>query len=148
MDWNKKRLVLIVCILGPCFVFSAYLYQIFFSANENDFGPILIEETLEVERDDINYFDIKLAAEDVIKGEFEVSSRVCINFYVLNNTNFNKMLANQNFMSYISEIHVTNYEFTFIPEYAGTYFFVFDNRELADGGVCYDKIIMFKLHQE
>jgi len=106
---------------------------------------ILLNETFEVEANNLYFFEITLRKGEKIKGYFTVNERVCINFYLLDKENFAKMSANEKYSSFISAIHVTKYEFSFTPERTGTYYFVFDNKRLIEEEVCKDKIITFKL---
>ena len=139
MRWSLKKLVLLVAILVISEILSISLSQQPSPpvVNGSDL-VLLLNETFEVE----------LEPSVTVVGYFEESSDACVNFYVVNETSFPRMLANYNFSTYVSAIHAKEYNFTFVTDHRGTYYFVFDNERLIEGGVCYDKNIMFKLYRK
>ena len=110
-------------------------------------APLILNETFEVERNDIYFFEVNLTEGEEVNGYFTVKERVCINFYLLDEENFPRMLVDENFTALKSAIHATHYNFTFTPKKSGKYYFVFDNKRLVEDEVCEKKIITFKLYR-
>jgi len=145
---QMRDLLLIVGIVGLAGTITLILTEKSPSTYNGSLRSVLLNETFNVERNTVFFFEIKLKEGETIKGYFSVEGRVCINFYLLDKENFAKMSANKNYLSLISAIHVTKYEFSFTPEKQGTYYFVFDNKRLIEGEICKDKTIIFTVIRE
>lgn len=149
MRLSLKKLVFLVAILVISAILSISLSQQPSPpvVNGSDL-VLLLNETFEVEKNDLSFFEVELEPSVTVVGYFEESSDACVNFYVVNETSFPRMLANYNFSTYVSAIRAKEHNFTFVTDHRGTYCFVFDNERLIEGGVCYDKNIMFKLYRK
>ncbi|MDH5441798.1 MAG: emp24/gp25L/p24 family protein [Candidatus Bathyarchaeota archaeon] len=144
-----KKLVFLAVVLASSAIVSIYLTQQSESAFPNGSGPdIIVEDTFEVERNDLFFLDVELESNTTVTGYFEESSGMCVGFYILDQANFPRMMADLNFSAIISAKHAVEYNFTFIADQPGTYYFVFDNQRLIDGDVCLDKVIMLKLYRD
>lgn len=144
-----KKIIFLAVILALSAIVSIYLAQQSESAFPNGSGPaIIIEDMFEVKRNELFFFDVELESNTTVTGYFEESSGMCVDFYVVDQANFPKMLADLNFSAIISARHAVEYNLTFTADQPGTYYFVFDNQRLIDGDVCLDKVIMLKLYRE
>lgn len=144
-----KKLVFLAVVLASSAIVSIYLTQQSKSPFPNGSGPgIIVEDTFEVARNELSFFDVELESNTTVNGYFEESSRMCLNFYVLDEANFPRMLADLNFSAIISANHAVELNFTFTAEQQGTYYFVFDNERLVEGDVCLDKVVMFRLYRD
>lgn len=144
-----KKLVFIAVALAASTIVSIYLTQQSSPTVVDDSDlAVIVEDTFEVGRNELYFFDVELESNTTVNGYFEESNRMCVNFYVLDEANFPRMLADYNFSAIISENHVVEYNFTFRVDQRGTYYFVFDNERLVDGDVCLDKVIMLKLYRD
>lgn len=112
MRLSLKKLVLLVAILVISEILSISLFQQPSPpvVNGSDL-VLLLNETFEVE----------LEPRVTVVGYFEESSDACVNFYVVNETSFPRMLANYNFSAYVSAIHAKEHNFTFVTDHRGTY---------------------------
>ena len=144
-----RKLVYLAVALAASAIVSIYLTQQSSPTVVDDSDlAVIVEDTFEVERNELHFFDVELESNTTVNGYFEESSGMCVNFYVLDEANFPRMLADYNFSAIISENHVVKYNFTFTADQRGTYYFVFDNERLVDGDVCLDKVIMLKLYRD
>lgn len=144
-----KKLAFLAVILASSAIASIYLTQQSRSASVNGSDlPIIVEDIFEVKRNELFFFDVELESNTTVTGNFEESSGMCFDFYILDRANFPRMLAGYNFSAIISAKHAIELNFTFTAEQRGTYYFVFDNQNLVEGDVCLDKVIMFKLYRD
>jgi len=116
-------------------------------ANGSDLVP-LSNETFEVQKNDLLFFEVELESDATVVGYFEESSGACVNFCVLNETSFPRMLANNNFPTFLSAIHAKECNFSSVTDHRRTYCFAFDNERLVEGGFRYYKNITFKLYRK
>lgn len=144
-----RKLVFLAVVLASSSMVTIYLTQQSKSAFPNGSGvAIIVEDTFEVERNELFFFDVELESNTTVTGHFEESSGMCLDFYILDGANFPRMLASQNFSAIISAKHAIELNFTFTAEQRGTYYLVFDNERLVEGGVCLDKVIMLKMYRD
>lgn len=64
---------------------------------------------------------------NMIKGSFVEPAGYGITFYVFDQKNYNAYEAGHRTTAYVSARRVKSYEFTFVPDHSGIYYFVFDN---------------------
>jgi len=62
-----------------------------------------------------------------LKGSFVEPAGYGITFYVFDQKSYNAYEAGHRTTPYVSARRVKSYEFTFVPDHSGLYYFVFDN---------------------
>ena len=147
MKVKTENIILLAALIGLSATLYMLLTETFTPEIPEIKAPLILNETFEVERNDIYFFEVNLTEGEEVNGYFTVKERVCINFYLLDEENFPRMLADENFTALKSAIHATHYNFTFTPKKSGKYYFVFDNKRLVEDEVCEKKIITFKLYR-
>ena len=147
MKVKTENIILLAALIGLSAALYMLLTETFTPEVPEIKAPLILNETFEVERNDIYFFEVNLTEGEEVNGYFTVKERVCINFYLLDEENFPKILADENFTALKSAIHATHYSFTFTPKKSGKYYFVFDNKRLVEDEVCEKKIITFKLYR-
>jgi hypothetical protein len=118
---SLKKLVLLVAILVISEILSISPSQQSSTVVNGSDLVLLLNETFELEKNDLSFFEVELEPSVTVVGYFEESSYACVNFYVVNETSFPRMLANYNFSTYVSAIHVKEHNFTFVTDHRGTY---------------------------
>ena len=78
-----------------------------------------------------NYAYLTADLKDGIKttGTFQVEGGSEIGFYIMNAGNFSEWRQGHPSVIALSKLNAINYNFTFIPNGAGTYYFVFSNQD-------------------
>lgn|GEM_PF-5989148 len=107
-----------------------------------------VSEIFEVKKNTTYIFKVSLSSNITLIGSFKEAAGMCINFYVLNETNLKRWLADRSFSAIISFEGAGKQQenFTFNTGKEQTYYFVFDNREKRFSyEVCQDKYIIFEL---
>lgn len=104
-----------------------------------------VTEVFKVKANTKYFFKVELGSNLTILGSLREVNGTCINFYVLDEANMKKFLANKSFShAYVSyELH-GKANFTFITDKRMNYYFVLDNEFLRQG-VCHDKLIYLEL---
>ncbi|MGQ9515404.1 MAG: hypothetical protein ACUVTL_10240 [Thermoproteota archaeon] len=92
------------------------------------------------------FFKIDLPSNTTFEGSYREASGMCINFFVLNETNMRNWLNDRSYRAYVSAMTTGKYNFTFTTDYAGTYYFVMDNREKFVHEPCQEKVVIFSLN--
>lgn len=64
---------------------------------------------------------------NMVKGSFVEPAGYGITFYVFDQENYNAFNEGGSRTPYVSARRVKSYEFTFVPDHSGIYYFVFDN---------------------
>jgi hypothetical protein len=88
-------------------------------------GPTL----LAVAPSNYTYFPIDLTARVQARGMLTVEGGKEIGFYVMNDGNFSEWRIGHPSTVALARPSVLSYNFTFIPNMGGTYYFVFDNQD-------------------
>lgn len=156
---TKKELILGFLLIGAV-VFSMYaLFEMLRPQREIDFEssadgdvPISnmpsftlpISEVFKIKANTTYFFKVNIGTNVTLIGNLKEASGMCIKFYVLNETNMKRWLADQSFSAYVS-FEGGKEDFIFTTDQEGVYYFVFDNRVLFFQKVCQDKLIIFNL---
>ncbi|MBS7609978.1 hypothetical protein KEJ36_03150 [Candidatus Bathyarchaeota archaeon] len=107
-----------------------------------------ISEIFEVKRNTTYMFKVSLVSNVTLDGSIKEAAGMCINFYVLDETNLKRWLAGRSFSSivFFEAVGKEKENFTFTTEKDGNYYFVLDNMEKRFSyEVCQDKYILFEL---
>jgi hypothetical protein len=144
--------ILILSILGLMlglssrenFVNPTLLYEDVMIPEMSSFS-LPISEVFKIKANTKYFFKVELEANLTILGRLIEMNGTCINFYILDEINMKKFLANKSFShAYVSyEIH-GKANFTFITDKAMTYYFIIDNDFLRQG-ICHDKIVYLEV---
>jgi hypothetical protein len=104
-----------------------------------------ISERFVVKANSSYFFKVQIDANSTIVGSFQEANKLCILFYVLNETGMKKWLSGVDVSreAYIYSKVSTNFTITFTS--TGTYYFVFDNRVIYHDIVCRDKLVLLKV---
>jgi hypothetical protein len=125
-----------------------FYFQIFPLTSEPITHSLLLDETFVVERNRLVYYKIELAAGERVLGIFKETNKFCVDFYILNESDFYKIIGKtEDFIPYLVAKKVSTYNFTFTAPRQGIYYFVFDNGYTREDPICYDKNVEFKLYR-
>jgi len=104
-----------------------------------------ISETFVVKANSSYFFKVQIDANSTIVGSFQEANKLCILFYVLNETTMKKWLSGMDVSreAYVYSKVSTNFTVTFTS--TGTYYFVFDNRVIYRDIVCKDKVVLLQV---
>jgi len=123
-------------------------FQVFSPTSEPIIHSLLIDETFEVEKNQLVYYKIEFAAGERVLGIFKETHKFCVDFYILNESDFYKIMGKtEDFIPYLAAKKVSTYNFTFTAPSQGIYYFVFDNGYTREDPICYDKNVEFKLYR-
>ena len=109
---------------------------------------IPISEIFKIGTETTFFFKVDLPLNETFEGSFKEASGMCINFFILNETNMKNWLNDRSYSAYVSAMSVGRYNFTFTTDYGGTYYFVLDNREKFVHEPCQEKVVIFRLNKK
>lgn len=140
----QKMMFLVVPILAlVLFGLLSYLYLL---APESTRESLLINETFVVGKNQLVFYKIELAVGEKVSGNLKETQKLCVDFYILNESNFAKINAKSEDISpFLAAKKVSSYDFTFTAPSKGVYYFVFDNGYTREDPICYDKHVTFRL---
>ena len=109
---------------------------------------IPISEIFEVGTETAFFFKVNLPSNMTLEGSYKEASGMCVNFFILNETNMRNWLNDRSYNAYASAMTIGKYNFTFTTDYGGTYYFVIDNREKFVHEPCQKKVVIFRLNEK
>lgn len=74
------------------------------------------------------YIDVANKFSNVISGNIAETAGYDITFFVFDQKNYNAWVSGQNYAPYVSRNKIKSGSFSFVPDHADYYYFVFDNR--------------------
>lgn len=106
---------------------------------------IPISEIWGIGKETTYFFKVRIPSNVTLVGSFRETSGMCVNFFILNETNMRNWVNDRTYYAYASAKTVGKYNFTFMTDHEGTYYFILDNRETFVHEPCQEKVVIFEL---
>jgi len=107
-----------------------------------------ISEIIAIKSESTYYMKVYLEDNVTLAGNLKESAGMCIGFMIMNETNMKNWLNNEYVSAYAKAETIGEYNFTFTTDHEGTYYLVFDNREMFVHAPCNDKVVIFNLKRQ
>lgn len=102
--------------------------------------PIIAPTLITVAPSSYTFLSAELRSHVQVKGALEVSDAREIAFYVMNQANFSEWRSGRPSAVILAKPFAISYNFTFIPKFDGTYYFIFDNQDTSR------RVVLFRLN--